>query len=46
MKKRIILLLAFILMISGCLTWAPVSPDEELPWYGITDPNFINRNRD
>jgi hypothetical protein len=38
MKKLIFLLLAFTLMICGCQTTAPISPNEELPWNGLSDP--------
>lgn len=40
MKKILVgLLLLVSILISGCVSWAPVAPDEERPWYGLTDPN-------
>ncbi|MGD9975075.1 MAG: hypothetical protein AB7S77_18600 [Desulfatirhabdiaceae bacterium] len=38
MKKLLMLLLVFTLLISGCL--ATVPPGQELPWNGISDPNI------
>gem|GEM_PF-2343094 len=38
MKKLVILIFSFTLLISGCL--ATVPPDEELSWRGISDPNI------
>lgn len=39
MKKMVVcMILAMVMGISGCLTFAPVDPGEERPWNGLHDP--------
>ena len=39
MKKMIVcMVLAMVMGISGCLSFAPVGPGENRPWDGLHDP--------
>jgi hypothetical protein len=39
MKKMIAcIILAMVMGISGCLSFAPIDPGEDRPWTGLHDP--------